>query len=100
MSAAYEFYLAGIESALGRTDYLAGDALSIADIAFVCDLAQFLGERRGHRRLASVGLEPISRDGRDEYPRAYGHMLELSETDAFSRYFAGYLDRERERSAR
>ncbi|MYE12692.1 MAG: glutathione S-transferase family protein [Gammaproteobacteria bacterium] len=93
MAAAYEFYLAGIESALGRAEYLAGDGLSIADIAFVCDLAQFLGERRGHRRLASVGLKPVSRDGRDEYPRAYGHMLELCETDAFSTYFEGYLDR-------
>ncbi len=99
MAGAYEFYLAGIESALGRANYLAGNVLSIADIAFVCDLAQFLGERRGHRRLAAVGLEPVSRDGRDEYPRAYGHMLELCETDAFSRYFEGYLDRERETSA-
>lgn len=93
MAAAYEFYLAGVESALGRADYLAGDALSIADIAFVCDLAQFLGERRGHRRLAAVGLAPVSRHGRDEYPRAFDHLFELGETDAFSTYFDGYLDR-------
>ncbi len=99
MAAAYEFYLAGVESALGRADHLAGDALSIADIAFVCDFAQFLGERRGHRRLAAVGLDPVSRDAPDEYPRAYGHMLELSQTEAFSTYFKGYLDRERQGSA-
>ena len=46
MAAAYEFYLAGVEHALRQSDYLAGDALSIADISFVCDFAQFL--REGH----------------------------------------------------
>ena len=37
MSAAYEFYLSGIESALNESPYITGSHLSIADISFVCD---------------------------------------------------------------
>ena len=99
MAAAHEFYLAGIETALGRTDHIAGDALSIADISFVCDLAQFLREVHLEEKLAGAGLEPIGLRGLEVYPRAYGHMLELSETAAFARHMSGYLDRFRQRVA-
>lgn len=47
MGAAYAFYLSGIEAALSSGHaYIAGGELSIADISFACDLAQFL--REGH----------------------------------------------------
>ena len=69
MAAAYEFYLAGVENALRRTDYLAGETLSIADISFVCDFAQFLREGHYEEALATVGLALISHDGAREYPR-------------------------------
>ena len=99
MAAAYEFYLAGIESALGRSDYIAGDVLSIADISFVCDLAQFLREVYLEETLAAAGLDPVSRGGPAEYPRAYAHMLRLSATDPFAGHMGSYLDRFRQGTA-
>ena len=92
MAAAYEFYLAGVESALGRTDYLAGDALSIADISFVCDFAQFLREGHYEEAIGKAGLALVSEGGADEYPKAYGHMLRLSETEAFAKHMGTYLN--------
>ena len=44
VSAAYEFYLSGIEQALSESPFISGEKLSIADISFVCDVAQFLRE--------------------------------------------------------
>ena len=46
MTAAYEFYLSGIEAALWESPYIAGSDLSIADISFVCDFSQFLREKK------------------------------------------------------
>ena len=92
MGAAYEFYLAGVESALGRTEYVAGDELSIADISFVCDFAQFLREGHYEEELGKAGLSLVSRAGAAEHPKAYGHMLRLSETDAFANHMGTYLN--------
>ena len=92
MAAAHEFYLAGVENALRQSDYLAGDALSIADISFVCDFAQFLREGHYEEALAEAGLGLVSQNGPDEYPHAYDHMLRLSETDAFATHMESYLD--------
>ena len=86
MAAAYEFYLDGIDQALKNSEYLAGDELSIADIAFVCDLAQFLLERRMAEQLAAVGKRPVAADIREEYPHAYRHLLALSHRPIFYKY--------------
>ena len=45
MKEAYLFYLDGIENALSKDDYISGPHLTIADVSFVCDVAQFLRER-------------------------------------------------------
>ena len=92
MAAAHEFYLAGVESALGRSDYLAGSDLSIADISFVCDFAQFLREGHYEKELRKAGLELVSHRGGDDYPNAYSHMLRLSETAAFAKHMGTYLN--------
>ena len=81
MSAAYEFYLNGIDNALGNTAYLAGDALSIADIAFVCDLGQFLRER-------AAEPQPISGHLNEDFPRAWRHLRELAARPQFAKYVA------------
>ena len=66
MTAAYEFYLGGVETALRQTDYLVGDDLTIADISFVCDFAQFLRERplRGSTGRCGPCLGQSQRAGR------------------------------------
>jgi len=95
MAGAYAFYLDGIERALGSHPFIAGDELTLADISFACDLAQFLQEQRRRETLAALGLEPISDDGPATYPRAFAHLLALGERPEFAKYLDGYLNRYR-----
>jgi glutathione S-transferase len=108
MLGAYEFYLDGIEAAL--TDaannavaeqnnstqtasvFLVGGTLSIADISFVCDFAQFLREGHYEKSLHAQGYKVISSDGLQRYPKAHGHMLKLSERPEFAEIMGGYLN--------
>lgn len=92
MQAAYEFYLSGIEQALSDSDFIAGSTLSIADISFVCDFAQFLREGHYVEQLDSAGLTLISQDGQSRWPRAYAHLLNLSATPEFATHMGTYLD--------
>lgn len=92
MAAAYEFFLSGIENALGHNSYISGSALSIADISFVCDFAQFLREGHYTDALAKQDLQLISESGPKTYPRAYQHMLSLSERSEFARHMGSYLN--------
>lgn len=97
MAAAYEFYLAGVESALSHgTGYLVGDALTIADISFVCDFAQFLREGHYADEFERAGLPLVSAGGPDQYPRAYAHVLNLAATADFAEVMGTYLDWYRE----
>lgn len=92
MARAYEFYLAGVERALAVGPYLVGSALSIADISFVCDFAQFLREGHYAESLAEGGWSLISGKGPADYPSAFGHMMQLSELPEFSKHLGTYLD--------
>ena len=92
MAAAYEFFLNGIESALNQTPFIAGDELSIADISFVCDFAQFLREGHYEEQLQAAGLSLISANGPETYPKAFEHMLTLSEEPVFANHMGTYLN--------
>ena len=92
MTSAYEFYLQGVENALQHTSHLVDDNLSIADIAFVCDLAQFLREAHYKEELDGSGFALISAQALQQYPTALKHMLTLSETPAFRKHMGTYLD--------
>ena len=92
MAAAYEFYLNGIEQALGNQACLAGDELTIADIAFVCDTGQFLRERRMAAALDKQGFEPVSGGFADDYPGAHRHLLALADRPAFARHLGSLLE--------
>ncbi len=92
MTAAYEFYLQGIENALQQTSHLVNNNLSIADIAFVCDLAQFLREAHYKDELDRSEFALISAQALQQYPTALAHMLSLSETPAFRKHMGTYLD--------
>jgi glutathione S-transferase len=92
MAAAYEFYLSGIEMALSKGPFLVGKTISIADISFVCDFAQFLREGHYLEQLKGAGLPLISEQGREMYPCAFGHMLDLSSQEAFARHLGSYLN--------
>ena len=92
MAAAYEFYLSGVDQALAQSEFLVGDELSIADISFVCDFAQYLREGHYEEQLAAAGLPLISDNGLGDFPHAYQHMLKLSETEPFSTRMGSYLN--------
>ena len=77
MAGAYEFYLNGIEQALSATPYIAGEELTIADIGFACDLAQFLRERVMVERLKDQGFAPVSGGLERDYPRCHTHLTRL-----------------------
>jgi glutathione S-transferase len=93
MAAAYEFYLTGLETALSRGAFLAGDQLSIADISYVCDFAQFLQEGHEVEHLELRGLDPVSRSAAEDYPKAYVHLVNLASTPEFERHLGDYLRR-------
>ena len=92
MAASYEFFLAGVENALSSSEFVAGDTLSIADISFVCDFAQFLREGHYAQALQKHGLALISLAGPAQYPQAYEHMLGLSEAPEFAHHMGSYLN--------
>ncbi len=92
MTAAYEFYLSGIEATLENSDYLVGENLTIADISFVCDFAQFLREGHYEEQLNNQGLSLISGNGPELYPRSFGHMFDLYARPEFSEVMGTYLN--------
>jgi len=91
VTAAYAFYLNGIEQALTQNEFVAGSELSIADIAFVCDTGQFLRERTSRELLANQGFEPISKRFETDYPRSCQHMKALAQRTEFAKHLGGLL---------
>ena len=90
MAAAFEFYLEGIERALEHSAYIAGDQVTIADIAFACDVSQFLRERLMRSGLAAASLPVISENAQTTFPRAFAHLSVLIEEPEFIRYLDDY----------
>ena len=90
MSGAFEFFLEGIENALANHAYIAGPQVSIADIAFACDLSQFLRERLMSQALVSASLSVISDGAEERYPRGFAHLHELIAKPQFHRYLGDY----------
>ncbi len=96
MSDAFDFYLTGIDTALERSGaFVAGKALSIADISFACDLAQFLRERFFAEHLEQAGLDAVaSVERRATHRPSFEHLEKLLENPAFARNLAPYLHKE------
>jgi len=92
MKAAYDFYLDGIESALSKSNYISGNDLTLADISFVCDFAQFLREGKYQEPLKNQGFNIISQDIKETHPKSINHLLNLSELNEFSSVMGSYLD--------
>ena len=66
--------------------------LTIADISFVCDFAQFLREGHYQEQLNGQGLSLISEAGQELYPKAFEHMLDLNSRPEFSEVMGTYLN--------
>ena len=92
MSSAYEFYVSGVEQSLSNNAYIAGNELTIADISFVCDFSQFLREGQYEEILKDKQLELITKQGPNDYPKVFKHLLTLCEREEFSSVMGTYLD--------
>ncbi|MBW1248769.1 glutathione S-transferase family protein [Pseudomonas tolaasii] len=82
---ALESYLSGIERTLrpGRS-YLVGNAISIADICFVCEFAIISNEQLFESVLSLSGLHSIvRRELASIYPLAFQHFSKLCRHPAF-----------------
>jgi glutathione S-transferase len=90
MSGAFDFFLEGIERALQHDAYVAGNEMTIADIAFACDLSQFMRERLMQSGLDAASLPLVSEDAESKYPRAYEHLFELIAQPQFAPYLKSY----------
>ena len=89
---AYQFYMDGLENSLSKNNFLAGDSLSIADISFVCEFAQFLREGHYAESLRAQGFDLITENFNSNYPKTHEHLLLLAEREEFSSVFGSYLD--------
>ena len=92
MTSTYKFYLSGIESSLSRNKFIASDNLTIADISYVCDFAQFLREGHYQEVIKEKGFDLISKNLAQDFPLALKHLLGLSELEEFSKVMGSYLD--------
>jgi glutathione S-transferase len=90
--AAYEFYLDGLERSLTSNSFLAGDHLTIADISFACEFAQFLREGHYLDQLESKNLSLISKNFKTDYPLTFNHFKTLCEKKEFADVMGTYLD--------
>lgn len=82
---AFETWMTGIERALGAAGgHVAGPALTLADICFVCEYALFSREGAHGGALARRGLEPILAGAEAAYPRAAAHYETLCAHRAFA----------------
>ena len=89
---AYEFYLDGIEKALSGSSYIVGENLTLADISYVCEIAQFLREARYENQLDEINQKPISSEFQTKYPLSFSHMKTLSSKKEFNEIMGSYLD--------
>ena len=66
--------------------------MSIADISFVCDVAQFLREGHYEDVLKDRGFALVANNFKDEYPKAFTHLFSLAKREEFSSVLGTYLD--------
>ena len=92
MKAAYFFYMGGVEHALSTGQFISGPYLTIADVSFVCDVAQFLRERDRRTIINEQGYEIISKNFEEDFPKSSKHLLTLYNREEFQEFMKGYLD--------
>ncbi len=99
---AFETYLCGIEQALAPDRRnLVGDDVSLADICFVAELAQFSREHGSLARQPDSGFGAISDDlAKAAYPRAMAHYERLCQHPAFAPDVLPFLQKIKQARAR
>jgi len=85
-----EAYLDGVERALSTSAFLAGDSLSLADIAFACELCLLSNEFHLREALERADLEPLV-PSIAQSERAWQHLRRLAREDAFAQDLGTYF---------
>ncbi len=90
---AFSVYAAGIDRALSPDRaYLVGADVTLADIAFACELALFSNEHGRRAVLGAAGLSPVLHDAiRADHPRAFALLDRLRVHEAFAPDLQPYL---------
>lgn len=83
-------YLSGIEKALSNSRHIAGEELSLADIAFACELCLFSNEAHQAENLKRVGLSPLL-PRVFEYERVRAHLEHLANHPYFAEDLSNYF---------
>ncbi|MEM7540435.1 MAG: glutathione S-transferase family protein [Pseudomonadota bacterium] len=93
MKGAFTTYMGGINTALTYSRFVACEDLSLADIAFACELVLFALERHESSRLEEIGGEPLFNESvSKEWPRAHAHFFALLEHPAFAPDLKPYFE--------
>lgn len=83
---------AGVEEALAHAAHLAGDEISLADIALACELCLFSYEFDFREKLEAAGREALL-PSLAAFPRLGAHLARLSQDPRFSEDLGRYFDR-------
>lgn len=89
MARAFTTYCTACEAALAQAPFLAGEALSLADVVLACEMALLSNEGRMGEQLAAKGLPPLLAQLPD-YPRLFAHLQSLYARPEFAADLADY----------
>ena len=89
---AFVSYLGGLEEALKYNSYLARDVLTIADIAFACEVCQMSNELRFKETLDQAGL-PLITPKFFKFERTAAHLEKLLSEPHFAEDLSRYYDK-------
>ncbi len=92
MKDSLESYLDGINRALSTSSHIAGPNLSLADIAFACEISLLTNESPMREKLEEAGLEPLLPSVRT-YDRVWVHLGRLAEHPHFDADLSDYFKR-------
>lgn len=83
-------YFTGIEQALSNSAFVAGDSVTLSDIAFACDTCQFGNERGFAEVFAEQGYKPLV-PLLSAYPNVRAHLAKLRNDPHFAEDLDRYL---------
>ncbi len=89
MARAFTSYCSACEAALKQTPFLAGDALSLADVVLACEMALLSNEGRMAEQLAAKEL-PSLLTQMPHYPSLLAHLQSLYAMPEFAADLADY----------
>lgn len=89
---ALESYLIGIEAALETSRYVATDHVTLADIAFVCEIALLTGEHAAKDAFSRLGVVAVL-SSVAQFPKAAAHLKHFASVPHFAKDIEPYFGR-------